>query len=366
MTMPRQRRIQWAELRVGIMAIVALAILGYLIFLLSGSGGFFRGKSHIYTYVSNSVDLAKGAPVRLNGIDVGSVGAVRLSGSDDPRRVVQIQMDIDDDKLSAIPVDSTASNAQSTLLSPYYMNIQKGRSKQTVKPNAELASSQTAELDTLFQQGNNALSALQDTIKKADNILDTVQSGQGTIGKFLVDPELYDKAVGLVNQFQKLGTTLNSSQGTIGKLLNDDQLYTDVQGSIARFNTLMDGLQQGQGTAGKLLKDPALYDDSRATIADIRKTIDQANELLTNINAGKGTAGKLLKSDDLANQLHDNLAHLDSILQKVNSGQGTLGQLLVNPSLYESIDGATRELHGLLKDFRANPKKFLSIKLHIF
>jgi phospholipid/cholesterol/gamma-HCH transport system substrate-binding protein len=57
---------------------------------------------------------------------------------------------------------------------------------------------------------------------------------------------------------------------------------------------------------------------------------------------------------------------LDSILDKINSGQGTIGQLLVNPQLYESLDGTTREMQGLLKDFRANPKKFLRIKLGLF
>jgi phospholipid/cholesterol/gamma-HCH transport system substrate-binding protein len=40
--------------------------------------------------------------------------------------------------------------------------------------------------------------------------------------------------------------------------------------------------------------------------------------------------------------------------------------LLVNPSLYDNLNGATRELNGLMKDFRANPKKFLHIKLGLF
>jgi phospholipid/cholesterol/gamma-HCH transport system substrate-binding protein len=39
---------------------------------------------------------------------------------------------------------------------------------------------------------------------------------------------------------------------------------------------------------------------------------------------------------------------------------------MVNPALYDAATGSTRELHELLKDFRANPKKFLSIKLHVF
>lgn len=364
--MPSQSRIRWAELRVGIMAIIALVILGYLIFLLSGSHGFFIGHADIYTYVGDSSDLADGAPVRLNGIDIGKVKDVQLSGSSDPRRVVRIVMQVYDNYLPAIPVDSTASVAQSTLLSPRYMNISKGSSKDTIKSGAELKSNSTAELDTLFQQGNTTLAALQDVIQKMNNVLDAVQEGKGTIGKFLVDPTLYDKAVGVVNEGDKLISALNSNKGTIPRLINDDALYNSIQTSLARFNDLLDGLQQGQGTAGKLLKDPAMYDDARATIADIRKTIDGANQLIADVNAGKGSAGKLLKSDDFANQLHETMARLNTMLDKINTGQGTLGQLLVNPSLYESLDGTTSELHGLLKDFRANPKKFLSIKLHIF
>jgi phospholipid/cholesterol/gamma-HCH transport system substrate-binding protein len=87
---------------------------------------------------------------------------------------------------------------------------------------------------------------------------------------------------------------------------------------------------------------------------------------LADVNEGKGTVGKLLKSDDLHDQLKSSIARLDTLLDKVNSGQGTLGQLLVNPALYESLDGTTRELHALLKDFRANPKKFLRIKIGLF
>ena len=87
---------------------------------------------------------------------------------------------------------------------------------------------------------------------------------------------------------------------------------------------------------------------------------------MAGLNQGKGTAGKLLNSDDLHDQLLTTMGRLDTLLDKINNGQGTIGQLLVNPSLYQNLDGTTREVHGLLKDFRANPKKFLRIKLSIF
>ncbi len=357
--MAQQTRAKWAQLRVGVLALVGLGILGYLIWLLSGSQGLFRSRSDVYTFLPDSAAIAQGADVRLNGILVGRVLTVGLSGLSDPKRVVRATLQIDDNFLPSIPVDSKAQITAGNLLATKYINITKGQSAQTIKPGAEIASLNTAEFEDLVQQGYSALGSMDAILKKADGIIDQVQAGNGTIGKLLVDETLYNRVLAIANESQKLIATLNSDQGTIQKLLHDDKLYDDVRGTVARINTLMDGIDQGQGTAGQLLKNPALYDDARQTIADLR-------QILVNINAGQGTVGKLLKSDDLHNQIQATIGRLDTMLDKINSGQGTLGQLLVNPQLYETLDGTTRELHGLLQDFRKNPHKFLRIQLHIF
>ncbi len=360
--MPVASRAKWARLKVGLMTIVALAILGALIFLMAGSKGLFKSRTPLYTYLGDSAAIADGAPVRLNGIYVGKVTRVTLSGLSDPRRVVKVELQVDDEFLPSIPVDSQAKIAAENLLGTKYINIKKGRSAQTVKAGAEIQSSDTPELEDLFQQGYTSLGSLDSILKKMDGILDAVQVGQGTIGKLLVDETLYNKILAIADEGQKLSVSLNSHDSTVGKLLHDDQLYEDVRGSVARINTLMETLThdyQGQGTIRKLMKDPALYDDTRKTIADVR-------ELLAGINQGQGTVGKLLKSDDLHDQLKGTIGRLDTLLDKINDSQGTLGQLLMNPALYESLDGTAREMQGLLKDFRANPKKFLQIQLHLF
>ena len=89
-------------------------------------------------------------------------------------------------------------------------------------------------------------------------------------------------------------------------------------------------------------------------------------KLLDDLNSGKGTAGKLLKDEELYKRLNQLVANLNGSIDKMNAGQGSLGQLLVNPQLYESLNGVTRETQALLKDIRANPKKFLRIKLALF
>jgi phospholipid/cholesterol/gamma-HCH transport system substrate-binding protein len=362
--MPQESKVKWAQLRVGVMAIVALAILGYLVVLLSGSHGFFKSKSDLLAFVGDSGDIAQGAPVRLNGIVVGKVKKVSLSGSADPRRVVKIEMEVDTEFMTAIPVDSIAQVAQSNLLSTRYMNIRKGQNPQTVKSGAELRSGSSPALEDLFQQGDSTLTALQETIKKVDGIIDAVQVGNGTIGKLLVDETLYNKILAITTEAQKLvatlNTTVNSDQNSVGKLLHDNgEMYGNVQQSLSRVNHLVDDIDNGPGAVAKLIQDPALYDDTRKTIADVR-------QILADLDSGKGTLGKWLVKDDLHDQVQATIGRLDAMLEKVNAGQGTLGQLLVNPQLYESLDGTTRELQGLLKDFRSNPKKFLHIKIGLF
>lgn len=364
--MAQHSRAKWAELRVGLLAIVALGILGYLIFLISGTGGLFRAKSNIFTFLDDSSDLAEGAPVRLNGFAVGSVRKVVLSGSNDPKRVIKIDMEIENRYMSAIPVDSLAQVSAGNLLGTKFVNITKGRSPQTVSNGAEIRSEELTTIDNFVKQGNTALSALQSIVQKMDAIVGQVQSGNGNIGKFLYDETLYTKAQGLLDEANKLVAALNSNKGTIPRLLNDDTLYNEFQGSIGRVNRLMDGLEHGEGTAGKLLKDDALYNDFRGTMADVRKTIAEARQMLADVNAGKGDVGKFFKSEELHEEIKGTIARLDGLLDKINNGQGTISQLLNNPSLYESLDGTTREMQGFMKDFRKNPKKFLHIKVSIF
>jgi len=109
-----------------------------------------------------------------------------------------------------------------------------------------------------------------------------------------------------------------------------------------------------------------MYDDSVKLIADLRKSIGRIDTLLADVNDGKGDVGKLFKGEELHEEIKATMGRLDSIMDKINSGQGTLGQLLVNPSMYENVDGLTREMQSLMKDFRANPKKFLTIQLKLF
>jgi phospholipid/cholesterol/gamma-HCH transport system substrate-binding protein len=357
--MATAKKVGWAELRVGIMAVIAMIILGVMIFLLTGDTKLFAKNELLYTYMDDSAALANGAPVRLNGILAGKVKNVELSGERQPLRIIKITLEIDKNMLPLIPVDSVAAISAENVLGTKYINIKKGQAPAAVQAGAEIKSLDTREFDEVVQQGYSLLTSLQGIVKRVDTIVGLVEVGQGSIGKLLVDETLYNKILAIVSEGQKITAALTTDRGTIGKLIYSDTLYNDVRGSLGRVDSLLADLEQGKGTAGKLLKDDALY-------ADARKSVQELNNLMGDLNAGKGTAGKLLKSDELHEQLKLSMSKVDLLLDKINAGQGTIGQLLVNPQLYDSINGTTRELNGLLKDFRANPKKFLHIKLGLF
>lgn len=338
---------------------MAMVIVAALIFLITGNTNPFAAKTDVFTYMNDAAALTAGAPVNLNGIPVGKVKEIVLSGVKDPRRVVRIDLQIPEANLRSIPSDSIASISAANVLGTKFINIKMGKSSTPLRPGQEIQSLNTAEFEDVVQQGYAVLTSLQGIVDKVGQIVAQVENGKGSIGKLLVDETLYNHILTIVDSVQKLANVLNSDKGTLGKLIYDPEMYNQVRGSLTRVDTLLQDLQSGQGTAGKLLKDPALYNDVQKTITEVRLVV-------ADLNAGKGTAGKLLKSDELHKQLMGTIGKLDLMVDKLNSGQGTVGQLLVNPQLYDNLNGSTRELHELLKDFRANPKKFLRIKLSLF
>jgi len=357
--MPVQKQASWARLKVGILALFAMAILAVLIFLITGDTNIFESNATVYTYMADAAALTTAAPVNLDGIPIGKVKTIKLSGLKDPRRLVRIEMQLPEHELKDIPTDSLASISAANVLGTKYINIKSGKATTTISAGSELPSMGTGEFEDLIQQGLTVMGSVQDTVQRVDKVVEIVESGKGTIGRLLVDETLYNNLLAIMGQVKQLADALNSDKGTVGKLIYDPDLYNQVQGSLKRLDDILQQVQSGQGTAGKFLKDPAVYDEAQQTIAGVHKLVD-------NLNAGKGTVGQLLTNEDLSNQLKATIAKVDSIIDKVASGQGTLGQLLVNQQLYDNLNGATREMHLLMKDFRANPKKFLRIKLGLF
>ena len=357
--MAASRKVAWAQLKIGILAIAALTILVFLIFLMTGANNPFSDKFDLFVYFPDSAAMTEGSVVRLNGILVGKVKRIELTGSSDAKRTVRMVLEIDHRYLSNIPKDSEVGFSAENVLGTKYLNIQRGQSREPIKPDAEIKARDDKDFMEMLRSAYPLLDSMQSILTRVDRMVAQLESGKGSIGKLLYDQELYNKVNAILEDFQKVTHALASGQGTLGALLYDESLYYEIRGTVKRLDDVVAGMQKGEGTAGKLLKDPALYDE-------LKQTSSQLRVLVTNLNEGKGTAGKLLTDDTAHAKIIATLDRLNTTLDKVNSGQGTIGQLMVNPALYENLVGTSAEMKAFMKDFRANPKKFLSIKLHIF
>jgi phospholipid/cholesterol/gamma-HCH transport system substrate-binding protein len=357
--MAEPSKVRWSQLKVGIVGLSAFAILAALIFLLTGSSGIFEKMAHLRTYMDDASGIPDGATVRLNGITIGSLNRLALTASRDPKRTVEFDMEVRARYLPEIPIDSVAGISAANLLGDKFINITKGMNPKHVEEGGELESLSAQDIPELLKQATVVFDSLRKAVGRVDNMLVGVEQGKGNIGLLLNDTALYDRLRGIGAEMEGLLADVRHGKGTISKLLYDDGLYNDFRSPIKRIDAMLADLQAGQGTAGKFLKDPALFDEAK-------QTIDEMKRLMADVNAGKGTAGKLLKDDALARRLDELVAKLNGTIDKLNSGQGTLGQFMVNPQIYDSINGATREFQSLAKDMRANPKKFLTIRLMLF
>src|SRR5687768_7217691 len=109
--MPRTRSLAWAELKIGLVSIFAFAMATLLIFLLSGEGGFFWQQYRLKTVFTNVAGLKPGAPVRVAGMEVGSVSETSLVGDR-----VEVVMEVNKDKQPLITTASRASLGSVSLL----------------------------------------------------------------------------------------------------------------------------------------------------------------------------------------------------------------------------------------------------------
>ena len=89
--MPSQKQLKWSQLKVGLTVLAASIVLGILILLMSGTGGVFTKKIALKSYFDNAGGLREGAPVRLQGVDIGNVSAIRVV-SDPARRLTPVEM----------------------------------------------------------------------------------------------------------------------------------------------------------------------------------------------------------------------------------------------------------------------------------
>src|SRR6478672_7640992 len=212
--MPRTRSLAWSELKIGIVAVVAIGLAIMLIVAVGGQGGFSWQRYKLNTKFSNVQGLKSGAIVRVAGVEVGKVTDIDFVGAE-----VQVVVEVNEEQKSRITDQSRASIGSLSLLG---------------EPTIEIspASSGTPLKDGDFIQSERSAGQLTDVAENATRTLE---------------------------QTTELIKEIRAGKGTVGKLFTDDQVYREMNQLVASAAAVTNALNQGKGTLGMLVRDPALY-----------------------------------------------------------------------------------------------------------
>jgi phospholipid/cholesterol/gamma-HCH transport system substrate-binding protein len=285
-----------------------------------------------------------GTLVRLNGIPVGYLDVQKFTNSRDPNRKVQFDLKVKSSYLRDIPVDSQVGLASDNLLGDLYIGIHQGKSSRTVEPGAELAAVQAQDITRIMAQMSRQLERLQDVVTRADKLTAGIVTGKGNIGKLVTNPPA---GAGVSGEFDQLTTAVKDGKGTLSMLMYHDPLAAQLESPMKRLEAI-----------GKA------FDSRSAELRDFQKDVDQATaEFKALQNEMKAGNGSLAKLDKLQAEFDQLSAKVYGMMDRVNSGQGTIGQFLVNPQLNEALAGTTREFQEFAKGIRANPRKFITLKI---
>jgi phospholipid/cholesterol/gamma-HCH transport system substrate-binding protein len=346
--MPRTRSLHWTELKLGLLALLALAVAAIVIFLVSGEGGFFWQRYRLKTKFENVAGLKSGAPVRVAGVEVGTVTGVEFNGVD-----VDVTFELSKEMQGRVTTESTASIGSVSLLGESALDLTASAQGRALAQDEYVKSKRApGQLADVAEGATRSL-------EQATLLLRDIRAGKGTVGKLFTDEALYRDVQGFVDAAEAVAQNLRAGRGTAGKLLTDEAVYKNLEASLAELRDMTTRINAGEGSLGKLLKDESFANSLSSSTANI-------DAMTAKINKGEGTAGKLVNDPELYNRVNSLAERLDGLTTRLSEGEGTAGALLHDKALYDNLNGAATELRGLVADIRKDPQKYLRVKVSIF
>jgi phospholipid/cholesterol/gamma-HCH transport system substrate-binding protein len=361
--MAQRKQVSWNELRVGLFVLVGLFLLAVGIFYVTGPG-ILGPKYRLMTYLPEVEGLAAGAPVRLDGVEIGNVDAIRMTPRTENKpldrlRNIEVTMRIDKNYQNEVRTDSIASLVTEGLLGNRYVTIRRGFTGTPLKDRDEVKGQEEKAIKQVVERSADVLANLSALSEQISDLVDGVQRGKGTLGKLLTDDAAYAHVNSILSRADQMVGNIQAGQGTLGKIVASEEIYTKAYKAVDRVDAMLADVQAQKGSLGKLIYDPTLYDNAK-------QAIEKGNAIMTDVRAGKGSLGKFATDDALYTHLRDTSANLSKVSAKLTQNETTAGKFINDPQFYDNLTGLAGDLRLLMGEFRQNPKKFLRIKFSMF
>lgn len=384
--MPRStRKIGLGELRVGLLVLIALAVLIVLILNASGDFNPFASRLRLRARFADANGLREGSEVRLAGVRIGKVNRIRLMtasevGTAPSPQKIEVYMTIDS-KIDGVPAtdrirtDSTAQQASPSLLgSEMMVNITPGTALgQPVRDNDLLPATSGNTMSDLATRGTDLAERLSKLSDELNQVVKDVREGKGTVGRLFNDESLYNNLNATIQDANELARQIKSGRGSAGRFIYDEALYNNARDITANLSKISEDIRTGRGSAGKFVSSDEFYNKVNRITDRVNHSMDQIDAIVADVNAGRGTLGRLVKDEAIYNDARAAIARFNTTAERIDNvvagaqrGEGTLGKLLTDDQLYSNVNNLSSEGVKLLYDFRQNPKKYLTIKFQLF
>ncbi len=280
--------------------------------------------------------LATGNPVKMRGVPVGKVETIDLSSGGDAVMVtmtVKGGLRFPRDPVVLLSPKSMFGDWQAEIVPrgsfPQYDYAESP--DRTVLPGYTLPD--MTRLTSVADQIARNLAVLTDrfgiafTEETANNLREAIDNIQ----------EVSAKLTTMVGAQQKTIAEVSTNLASTSRSLNDAAAV--AQRAFAQIDTSV-----GHG-------------ELRGTIQDVRRSaarLDSISAVLA--SSSRQLRGTLGAADTAFRAISD-------VAGTVQRGQGTLGQLVRDTSLYNQLVGTNVELQALIRDLKANPKKYINVRV---
>ncbi len=342
------KHLRWAKIKVGLVVTIALIIMFLAVMFAGSIEKVFAPKVEIFAEFQDVKGLREGSPVWFSGVEIGTVKLITFA----EMNIVQVKMAIASDALKFLKKDSRASIMTLGLLGDKYVEISPGSHVSEGLQVLDMIGGTTrTEIQDVVHTSQVSIEKISDFVGMLEEILVKIDTGQGTVSKFIKDPAVYDNLSGAISELTQLLRKIETGSGTFGRLINEDKVYVDLSSSVGDIKVFAEKLKGSEGTLNKIIKDPSLYNKFQ----DASESLDTFAQKLT---TSRGTVNRLIEDESLYLNINSASQKLDSLIEHIDEGKGVVGSLIRDENLSTELKTTLTELNILIKDIREHPARY--------
>lgn len=327
------------ELKVGFFVLIGLVVVGLVVFLIGDERRIFSRRVTITTSFSDVQGLKIGAPVRMDGIDVGAITEVGHSDDLNDKRI-HVRLSVVRSEAARLRTDAKAKISNKGLLGDKMLEIDPGTGPHRPVGDSSIDGTDPTDFSSMFTE----VGAIT---KKTDSVLGHLDKVSAKLADDGMQADLRS-AVSSVNVIVK---NIAHGDGYVNRLLTDRAEAERLSRAIENFERTTQELSQAAADIHKLtarvnqgpgFAHDLIYSDQGSK--SVQQFGDAAGELaltLKGIREGNGLARGVIYGDTEQQQIVGNLNAMSrdmrDIVAGVKAGKGTVGALLVDPSVYEDM-----------------------------